>query len=463
MPVSADIYGRIQQPRANNLLRDYANVMGIQQAQQQNELGRLKMDEYQRATQERNSLADLYRSSLGADGQIDRAKLLSGAASGGLGAQIPALQKNFADQDKAAADVDKTRAETRAKALEMAKTRIGLASQAFGHVRQNPTPETAFAVLDYLGQNGVYTPEQVDQYKAKVQAEPGRVGEMAEMAFRAALDAKEQLEKISTQNLGGTSQTTGVDPVTGKSRVLRSDAITQSADNLATNQSREKEGAANRSVQYAGQQIQRDRLAFDKAQPKGVLDPERGLLVDPRTGEARPVTLGGKAVGMKEKPMTETQGKANLFGTRMKEAHRIISDLEGKYWPGAVNAKMAAGEVPIVGGVAGYIGNMALSEEGQQAEQAQRDFINAVLRRESGAVISQPEFSNGQKQYFPQPGDSKETIAQKKRNRELAIRGLEVEVPGGFRDSPTLTNPGREGGAQGSWDEKSDPLGLFRK
>lgn len=60
----------------------------------------------------------------------------------------------------------------------------------------------------------------------------------------------------------------------------------------------------------------------------------------------------------------------------------------------------------------------------QQQEQAERDFLNAVLRRESGAAISPQEFDSGKLQYFPQPGDSKEVLEQKKNNRRLAFEGI---------------------------------------
>ncbi|RST54092.1 hypothetical protein [Variovorax sp. DXTD-1] len=123
------------------------------------------------------------------------------------------------------------------------------------------------------------------------------------------------------------------------------------------------------------------------------------------------------------KPLTEGQGKALLFGTRMQASNQILADLEkgGKLFstPGA-NTGYGVGAVV----------NLANSKEGQQLDQAKRDFLNAVLRRESGAVIADTEFASGDKQYFPQPGDSKEVIEQKRRNRELATRGILAEVPG---------------------------------
>jgi hypothetical protein len=55
--------------------------------------------------------------------------------------------------------------------------------------------------------------------------------------------------------------------------------------------------------------------------------------------------------------------------------------------------------------------------------------VNAVLRRESGAVISPEEFANAERQYFPQIGDSRPVIEQKARNRRAAIEGMRADVP----------------------------------
>ncbi len=65
-----------------------------------------------------------------------------------------------------------------------------------------------------------------------------------------------------------------------------------------------------------------------------------------------------------------------------------------------------------------------MSSEQQRVTQAQRDFVNAVLRQESGAVISDAEFANAKKQYFPAPGDSPPVLAQKRANRQLAVQGF---------------------------------------
>lgn len=124
--------------------------------------------------------------------------------------------------------------------------------------------------------------------------------------------------------------------------------------------------------------------------------------------------------------LTEIQAKSQLFGSRAAEADRIMRELEGKYSPLAINTKLGAEGMFGIGGMLGAAGNKMLSTEAQKAEQAQRDFINAVLRQESGAAIAPSEFDNARKQYFPQPGDGKDVLAQKEANRKTAIEGLKV-------------------------------------
>ena len=114
--------------------------------------------------------------------------------------------------------------------------------------------------------------------------------------------------------------------------------------------------------------------------------------------------------------LTEGQGKATGFFGRAQASGKILADYEREGTD--LYNKIVSG-IPIAG-------NYAISEEYQLYSQAKRDFINAILRQESGAVIAASEFENAELQYFPQPGDSKETIAQKAKNRKIAIEGVKV-------------------------------------
>jgi hypothetical protein len=117
------------------------------------------------------------------------------------------------------------------------------------------------------------------------------------------------------------------------------------------------------------------------------------------------------------------QSDAYTYSTRMESADKIINDLEGQYDPFKINIK-TSGKTALIPGGQTAANKFLLSSKDQQVEQAERNFINAVLRRESGATIQPSEFESANQQYFSQPGDSPEVLAQKRQNRREAIDGL---------------------------------------
>lgn len=157
-------------------------------------------------------------------------------------------------------------------------------------------------------------------------------------------------------------------------------------------------------------------------------------MADARAREQNTLAAGAK-------PPTEFQGKSAAFGLRATEANKTLGALEGQYSPTGVNAKNALGSVWGIGGALGAGANALLSDSSQRVDQAQRDFINAILRQESGAAIGASEFDNAAKQYFPQPGDSDAVKGQKARNRALAIQGLQANA-----GRAALTAPAASGG-----------------
>lgn len=116
------------------------------------------------------------------------------------------------------------------------------------------------------------------------------------------------------------------------------------------------------------------------------------------------------------KSLTVDEGKNTGFLIRAQESSRILDDLETQGTDLVAN----------IANRAGLLGNYVQTPEYRQYDQARRDFVNAVLRRESGAVISDQEFANAERQYFPQPGDDPATIEQKRRNRAAAVQGFAI-------------------------------------
>ena len=107
--------------------------------------------------------------------------------------------------------------------------------------------------------------------------------------------------------------------------------------------------------------------------------------------------------------------------------------------------------------------NFLKSSDQQQFEQAQRNFINSVLRRESGAVISDQEFANARQQYFPQPWDSPETIDQKRRNREVVTTGMfrDAGKTEAGEDISTLYKTLKQQRTQGSQKKEPEKKNIF--
>ncbi|MCK1520224.1 hypothetical protein [Bradyrhizobium sp. 17] len=138
------------------------------------------------------------------------------------------------------------------------------------------------------------------------------------------------------------------------------------------------------------------------------------------------------------------QGKAAGFTDRMLQSEGILRGVngapgvqdEGKSWVDtqASNAK----ELPLVGRVANYF----VPEARQKYDQAKADFINAQLRRESGAAIAASEFSNADKQYFPVPGDTPDVIKQKAANRRAAVEAMGREGGQSYRPKFAFTQDG---------------------
>lgn len=135
-------------------------------------------------------------------------------------------------------------------------------------------------------------------------------------------------------------------------------------------------------------------------------------------------TLNAIPGGPADKTLNPTTDVANavLFSNRMEKADKILNDLEGKYSPMSISIKTSNKTSMLPGGQAAV--NYYMSPNDRKVEQAQRDFVNAVLRRESGAAISPSEFENASIQYFTQPNDDAETIKQKADLRKTAIEGI---------------------------------------
>lgn len=111
------------------------------------------------------------------------------------------------------------------------------------------------------------------------------------------------------------------------------------------------------------------------------------------------------------KPQTAIQSQVQGYADRINQADQILNNFGSKFTGAFANYST-------------YLPNFLKSSDRQQYEQAERNFVNAVLRRESGAAISPSEFDSAAAQYFPQGGDQAAVVAQKAANRQTVIDNL---------------------------------------
>lgn len=356
---------------------------------QRNRLQDLAMQRAEQAYQQDQTANRLYAAAVGPDGTIDRTKLVTGYAQEGLGSKIPALQTQFAAQDKSQMEARKAQLENGLKQFEaMGQLFSGVRDQAsYDAARQQAAsiigPEAAARIPS------VYDPQQIAQGQAQALSVKDRLAQELQ-----------QLQIGETMRHNRASEATAL---AGQDLTRRGQDITLRGQDLSADTTRRGQDLTNARAVEANAA----KAAADKAP-------------------------------------TEFQSKAALFGARAEEADKILSSVD--YSPAALSAKQAASNVPVVGGALGAAANLVTSNNNQRAEQAQRDFINAILRLESGAVIIKEEFDNARKQYFPQPGDSAEVIAQKAANRRTAIEGLKrgagkaAYSAGGSKPKPSLSD-----------------------
>jgi len=339
-----------------------------------------------------------------------------------------------------------------------------LQSRPAGRFVAAPTPLEAIAKL---GQ--AYFGSKMGQQADTAQGEMAqKIAEQRRQAFAAALSQAKGSQQPPAELGGGPAMPSDTVGAMGRLAATNDPFVMQMGAPMVnmqfkaqeaekTRQAREAEAAANREQQALEKETARQyRLAQeerDREFRKSEAEKSREFRTDERkASEAFRAQQAADAAELRKvlaesarsnKPLTEFQGRNLLFGARMIQADKALLGLEDKISTVGLAAKQGLQNVPLVGGMAGAVANTMLSDSQQRVEQAQRDFVNAVLRQESGAVINKEEFDNARKQYFPQPGDGKDVIEQKRKNRQIAIQAFRMLAGPGAEQMDQLTQTPR--------------------
>lgn len=158
-----------------------------------------------------------------------------------------------------------------------------------------------------------------------------------------------------------------------------------------------------------------EKMEWDAAQGAwvpfgGMKAATNGLTVTTNADGTTTVQQGGS--GGK---LTEAQSKDLGWYTRGTEANSNLSQLEGQLTDlGQTLTRYA----PL------GLGNYARTPEFRQAKVAADQFLAAILRKDTGAAITDQEFDLYGPMFLPVPGDDPGTIASKRRAREVAMLAI---------------------------------------
>jgi hypothetical protein len=128
---------------------------------------------------------------------------------------------------------------------------------------------------------------------------------------------------------------------------------------------------------------------------------------------------GAGVGGAGARPATEGQLSGAGMLQRMTAAEEILRSVERETGLVAIPIEKTL----LMGtGLEGY----TLTPTEQRIAQAQRDWVRAKLRKESGAVIGADEMADEIRTYFPQAGEGPEIVAQKAEARRRAEAQLQI-------------------------------------
>lgn len=234
------------------------------------------------------------------------------------------------------------------------------------------------------------------------------------------------------------------------------------------------DAAASNALGWSNNELQRRRLAFEQSQPE-YREVNGQLIAIPKVGAPGGVTTPRVVAGADGTPiggtgdpkLTEVQGNATQFATRMLDATRTLEGIEGSGespWPSTVARAGYKPEFPnwvpggqIVGAGIAAANKAMTPESALMVRQAQDNWITANLRKESGAAIPIPELEAERAKWFPQPGEGEDVARQKAAARKVAEQAMLAQAGPGRRSVDRIIS---ESGGNANKGAQAKPVPL---
>jgi hypothetical protein len=276
-----------------------------------------------------------------------------------------------------------------------------------GNIEGQADPALFNEGLDYLAQQGV----PVDMFRDRADLAPviARSSMTALQQIQTAQDERSYQLALDNFELEVMKAAQGPKPTAEMQNFQLSQTDPAFAAHLAAKDAPNPPANVSEYNFYVDQEkaAGREPKSFEEYQAaqKG-----QGLTVQTNADGTTTVTQGGS--GLK---LTEAQGKDIGFYTRGAQANQGLAAIEGEL----TNFVQQNADVLPLG-----LGNYARSPEFRQAKVEADNFLTALLRKDTGAAITDNEFNLYGPMFLPVPGDDPATIALKRQKRATALLAL---------------------------------------
>jgi hypothetical protein len=212
MPIDPTIALQVKNPPLESPINQMAKIYEIKQAQQANELNRLKMDEYTRGVQEQEA----FKNALRGAGANDEEAIKNAFFSKG---DVEGYSKYL----KSRGDITKTGVET-----SDLKAKHG--AQMMRDLSRNPSDANVQAHFEDIQQSSLYSPQE----KSLAQSKLNQVMQMTVEERRAYLASQgasvsELKPSLQSQDIGGSTRVLSIDPFANTSKLVAGSEATKTA------------------------------------------------------------------------------------------------------------------------------------------------------------------------------------------------------------------------------------------
>ena len=202
MPIDASIALGVKPPQLESPLNTLAQVQGLKNAKQENQLRALQIANVQKEQTDSANLDKVWQGAVNPDtGEIDQSKVRSGMAGNGLGSKIPAVEKSLAEIDKLHSEGEAQFAELVTKHMALARQDLEGVTTPAQYLAHTETLLKDPVMVRYFKSHGM-TPDQImAQTTAKIAQSQTTPTGFDDLLRESKLGAEKALE-VSHADLG---------------------------------------------------------------------------------------------------------------------------------------------------------------------------------------------------------------------------------------------------------------------